>query len=76
MVDESHRWMDLVMTREEEEKFWIHILEWLQQIIAMVEILQDVKETESHSQMLGMRQKLVILGHLRSKLDRIFFCLI
>ena len=41
----------------------------------MVEILQDVKETENHSQMLGMRQKLVILDHSRSKFDR-FFCLI
>ena len=55
--------MDLVMTQEEEEKFSIHIQEWLQQIIAMVEILQDANEMENHSQMLGMRQK---IGTFRS----------
>ena len=76
VVVESHLWMDLVMTQEEEEKFSIHIQEWLQQIIVMVEILQDANETENHSQMLGMRQNAVIKGHLRSSLKILIFCLI
>ena len=55
VVAVSHRWTVLVMTQEEEEKFLIHILEWLQQIIAMDEIPQDAKEMEDHFQTLGMR---------------------
>ena len=58
MVVESHHWMDHVMTQEEEVKFWIHIPECPQQIIAMGEILQDARETENHFQMLGMRRKI------------------
>ena len=73
VVVESHLWMDLVMTQEEEEKFLIHIQEWLQPIIVMVEILRDANETENHSRMLGMRQNAVIKGHLRSSLKNIIF---
>ena len=67
--------MDLVMMQEEEEKFLIHIQEWLQQITVMVEILQDANEMENHSQMLGMRPNAVIKGHLRSSLKKYIFCL-
>ena len=53
----SHHWTGLVMMHEEEEKSLIHIQEWHQQTIAMVEILHVASETENHFQMLGMGQK-------------------